>query len=92
MNEEKSLHHVKGLPMSLVNSTEKLYDDNEQDEYGNDSSTDVHKNDTDEMTRIPKITAEELQAAINKLKKMQITRLGSEPKTSKHATMRQKTW
>ena len=30
MNEEKSLHHVKGLPMSLVNSTNKNYDDNEQ--------------------------------------------------------------
>ena len=29
----------------------------------------MHNNDTDEMTRIPEITAEELQAAINKLKK-----------------------
>ena len=54
-NEEKSLHHVvKGLPMSLVNST-----------CGRESSTDVHNNDTDEMTRIPEITTEELQAAIN---------------------------
>ena len=47
MNEEKSLHHLKGLPMSLVNSTKKLYDDNEQDEYGNESNTDVHNNDTE---------------------------------------------
>ena len=29
----------------------------------------MHNNDTDEMTRIPEITIEELQAAINKLKK-----------------------
>ena len=47
----------------------KLYDDNEQDEYGNESSTDVHNNDTDEMKRTPQITTEELQEAINKLKK-----------------------
>ena len=33
------------------------------------SSTDVHINDTDDMTRIPEITTEELQDAINKLKK-----------------------
>ena len=62
--------------MSLVNSTKKFNDDNEQDESereirenGNESSTDVHINDTDEMTRIPEITTEELQFAINKLKK-----------------------
>ena len=54
----------------------KLFDDNEQDdseqelgEDGNQSSTDVHHNNTDEMTRIPEITTEELQVAINKLKK-----------------------
>ena len=29
----------------------------------------MHNNDTDEMTRIPEITTEELQVAINKLKK-----------------------
>ena len=29
----------------------------------------MHISDTDEMTRIPEITTEELQAAINKLKK-----------------------
>ena len=44
-------------------------------------------NDTDEMTRIPEITTEELQDAINKLKKKanHQTATGSEPKTSKHA-------
>ena len=68
------IKNEEGLPMSLVNST-KFYD-NVQDEYereirenGNESSTDVHINDTDEMTRIPEITTEELQDAINKLKK-----------------------
>ena len=38
----------------------KLYDDNEQDEYENESNTDVHISDTEEMTRIPEITSEEL--------------------------------
>ena len=33
------------------------------------SSTDVHNNNNEEMTRIPEITTEELQIAINKLKK-----------------------
>ena len=62
--------------MSLENSTKNIYDDNEQDaseqELGEDenkSSTDVHYNSTDEMTRIPEITTEELQTAINKLTK-----------------------
>ena len=75
MRKEKSLRHVKGLPMSLVTSTKK-YDNNEQDESEqeigeneNESSTDVHNNGTDEMTRFPEITTEELQTAINRLKK-----------------------
>ena len=62
--------------MSLENSTKKIFDDNEQDESEqeivlnvNESSTDVHNNNTDEMTRIPEITNEELQTAINKLNK-----------------------
>ena len=54
--------------MSLVDST-KFYDDNEQDEKGNESNSDVHISDTEEMTRIPEITSEELQDAIRKLKK-----------------------
>ena len=53
--------------MFLVNSKKKLYDDNEQDEYG--SNIDVHISDTEEMTRMPEITSEELQDAIRKLKK-----------------------
>ena len=47
----------------------KLHDDNEQDEYGNESNIDVHISDTEEMTRIPEITSEELQDAIRELKK-----------------------
>ena len=39
----------------------KNHDDNEIGENGNESSTDVRNNDTDEMTRIPEITTEELQ-------------------------------
>ena len=91
---------MKGLPISLVNSTKKLNDDNAQDECereirenGNESSTDVHINDTDEMTRIPEITTEELQDAISKLKKVKSPDSDrSEPKTSMHATMRRKKW
>ena len=65
-----------GLPMSLVNSTKnytttmsKTNMNEKSEKTGNERSTDVHINDTDEMTRIPEITTEELQDAINKLKK-----------------------
>ena len=51
MNKEKFLHNVKGLPMSLLNSTKIFYDDIEQDEDGNESNTDVHISETDENTR-----------------------------------------
>ena len=69
MKEEISLHHVKVSPISLVNSTKNFYGDNEQDEYGNESNIDVHTSDTEETTRIPEITSEELQDAIRKLEK-----------------------
>ena len=87
--------------MSLVHSAKKKNDDNEQDESEqeigeneNESSTDVHNNGTDEMTRNPEIMTEELQNAINKLKKKanHQTATESEPKTSKHATMRRVKW
>ena len=76
MRKENAQHLEKELPTSLVNSTKKIFDDNEQDESEqelsedeNKSSTDVPYNNTDEMTRIPEITTEELQTAINKIKK-----------------------
>ena len=63
----------------------RLYEDKEKDDsehevnddgnYSNDteddnnSSTDVHNNNTEETAGIPEITTEELQTAINKLKK-----------------------
>ena len=46
-----------------------IYDDNEQDEYGNESNIDVHISDTGEMTRIPEITSEELKVAMRELRK-----------------------
>ena len=59
----------------------RLHEDKEKDESEqelgedeNSSSTDVHNNNTEETTIIPEITAEELQTAINKLKKRQIPR------------------
>ena len=90
----------KGIANVFGEFYKQIYDDNEQDEYereirehGNESSTDVHINDTDEMTIIPEITTEELQDAINKLKKFKSPDNDrSEPKTSKHATMRRKKW
>ena len=65
----------KGMPMSLVNSTKKLFDDNEQEETEqeigeneNESSIDVHSSNTSVMMRVPEITTVELRTAINKLK------------------------
>ena len=77
----------KGIANVFGEFYQKLYDDNDQDEYGNESRTDVHNNDTDEMTRIPEIMTEELQAAINKLKKRQITRQQRDP-SRRHQSMR----
>ena len=66
----------KGIANVFGEFYKKNLDDNEQDETEqeigeneNESSTDVQINDTDEMTRIPEITTEDLQTAINKLKK-----------------------
>ena len=54
----------------------KNYDDKEHEETeqeigenANESSIDVHNKDTNEMMIIPEITTEELQTAINRLKK-----------------------
>ena len=47
------------------------------------------------MMRIPEITTEELQTAINKLKKKKAnpqTATESVPQTSKHATIRREKW
>ena len=64
----------KGIADVFGEFYQKNVDDNEQDaselessEDENKSSTDVHYNSTDEMTRVPEITTEELQTAINKL-------------------------
>ena len=59
----------KGFANVFGGFYKKFYDDNEQDEKGNESNSDVHISDTEEMTRIPEITSEELQDAIRKLKK-----------------------
>ena len=59
----------KGIANVFGEFYKKLYDDNEQDEYGNESNIDVHISDTEEMMRIPEITSEELQGAIRRLKK-----------------------
>ena len=57
----------KGIANVFGEFYKKLYDDSEQDEFGNESNIDVHVSDTEEMTRIPEITSEELQDAIMKL-------------------------
>ena len=91
----------KGIANVFGEFYKKLHDDNDQEESEqeiweseNDGSIDVHNNNSNEMTRIPKITTEELRIAINKLKKRQIPRQqrNSEQKTSKHATMRREKW
>ena len=87
--------------MSLVNSTKKITNDNEPEETeqeicenDNERSIDVHSSNTNEMMRIPEITTEELQTAINKLEKKANPQTATEPelKTSKHATMRREKW
>ena len=87
--------------MSLVNSTKKQNDDNkyeetelEHEENETESSIDEQSKDTSEMKGIPEITIEEVQTAINRLKKKanQQTARESEPKTSKLAMKRRKRW
>ena len=75
MREEKSPRLVKGLPMSLENTTKKITTTKNvetEQEFGeneNESSIDVHSSNTNVTVRIPEITTEELRTAINKLKK-----------------------
>ena len=72
------MHHMlKRNCRVLGEFYKRLYEDNEKDDSehevndgGNYSNTDVH--DTEETAGIPEITTEELQTAINKLKKRQI--------------------
>ena len=97
----RSSRHGKELPLSLVNATNKLYDDKEQEEPEQEngeneieSSIDEHNRNTNEMMRIPQITTEELQTAVNKLKNMENhqTATGFEQKTSKLVARRRKKW
>ena len=68
---------------------EKDDSDHEVDDDDNYSSTDVHNNNTEETAGIPEITTEELQNAINNLKKANPqTAKEFEPKTLKHVMRR----
>ena len=67
IDETYSLTH---LPQKkLHEDKEKDESEQEQGEDDSNSCTDVHNNNTEETARIPEITTEELQTAINKLKK-----------------------
>ena len=66
----------KGIADVFGEFYQRLYEDNEKDDSeqevdddDNYSNTDVHNNDTEETAGIPDKTTEELQSAINKLKK-----------------------
>ena len=66
----------KGIADVFGEFYKRLYEDNEKDDSehevnddGNYSNTDVHNNDTEETAGISEITTEELQTAINNLKK-----------------------
>ena len=72
--------------MSFVNSTKnftkkkrKMNQNKNLGEDENNSSTGVHNNNTEETARIPEITTEELQTAINKFEKRQIPRQQRNP-------------
>ena len=74
--KENASHLGKELPIFFGEFYKKLHEDTEKDESQqelgedeNKSSTDVHNNNTEETTRIPEITTEDLQTAINKLRK-----------------------
>ena len=76
----------KGIADVFGELCKRLYEDNEKDDSeheldddDNCSNTDVHNNDTEETAGIPEITTEELQTAINKLKKRQIPRQQRNP-------------
>ena len=66
----------KGIADAFGVFYKRLYEDKERDDFeheldddDNYSNTDVHNNNTEETAGIPEITTEELQSAINKLKK-----------------------
>ena len=91
----------KGIANVFGEVYKTMFDDNEQEESEqeigkneNENSTDVHNNNTNEMTIIPEITTEELRTAINKVKKKANpkTATESELKTSKRATMGREKW
>ena len=69
ITSRKGIANVFGEFYKNYTTTVSKTNMNEKSEkVDNESSTDVHIKDTDEMTRIPEITTE-LQDAINKLKK-----------------------
>ena len=79
--------------MSVENYTKNFYDDQEHEETEqeneeneNESSIDVQNKDTSEMRRIPEITTEELQTAINRVKKKQTCRQRNQSR--RHQCMR----
>ena len=75
----ESITSRKGIADVFAEFDNRLYEDNEKDDSehevnddGKYSNTDAHNNDTKDTAGIPEITTEELQTAINKLKKRQI--------------------
>ena len=84
----------KGIANVFGEFYKKLYDDNEQEETEeeigeneNESSIHVHSSNTNVTARVPEITTEELQTAINKLRKRQIPRQ-QRNQSRRHQSMR----
>ena len=91
----------KGIADVFGEFYKRLYEDIKKDDSehevnddDNNSNTDVHNNDTEETAGIPEMTTEELQTAINKLKKKANLRTAKEfePKTYKHVMRRREKW
>ena len=87
--------------MSLVNSTKKNYDDNEQEETEqeigeneNESSIDVHSSNTNDNDENPRDYDRRVANCNQQTRKKANpqTATESELKTSKHATMRREKW
>ena len=87
-------HHIKKNCQSEFYS--KLYDDDQYDETEmesdkNETENNIEDQGTDmkETKEIPEITTEELQAAINRLKKSQISRQ-QRNQSRRHQSMRRR--
>ena len=74
MKKAEVITSRKGIANVFGEFHSKLFDDNQYGDTDMESDKNETGTDVTEMKGIPEITSEELQAAINRLKKRQISR------------------